>query len=425
MKKTGMVSCCLAAVMLLAGLVPARVFGAVVDAGGTAAVETGAVLEYWCMWEVDEARGLVVAEAVKAFTKATGVDVQVYYLGRDVANVLLPALKAGEVADVFDADAAHVVNNLGDYLLPLEHYVSATYADTGDKPYGGTQNQLFWQFAGGLEAARGFGEAGAHIVPYAPVVFAMTANRDILKLAGYEEYPQTWDEFMAICKTLKAAGLVPMTVDDVYLPALFYATLSMLAGGEECSRIIAEGDYAASAVAKACALWGEVTSHNYITKAAAENKYPAGMLGTMAGGGAVFYFGPSTFTAEAHGRDNGFQWGRFALPGKTAGEPYALFGAASAFGIHKNTAAPNAAFAFVRFMTTGEWDATFAANSYGIPMASSVWPEKPDGEQAVVEGAEACYPLPTGNAANAIKAGFLQMIAGEIDAAGFAALLAG
>ena len=86
----------------------------------TGAIEEGAKLVYWPMWAETEPQGMVIAEAIEAFTEATGVEVEVNFAGsRDTRKTLQPALDAGETVDVFDEDIERVNITWGDYLLDI------------------------------------------------------------------------------------------------------------------------------------------------------------------------------------------------------------------------------------------------------------------------------------------------------------------
>ena len=120
-----------------------KVFGLIVAAvavlalGGCAkkAASTTAPLVYWSMWNEVEPQGQVIARAAEAFTKETGIKVAIHFNGRDIRKTLQPALDAGEAIDLFDEDIERVSNTWGNYLLPLDSYVSQTYSTTGGKPF--------------------------------------------------------------------------------------------------------------------------------------------------------------------------------------------------------------------------------------------------------------------------------------------------
>ncbi len=97
---------------------------------GGAGDESEAKLVYWTMWNEAEPQGMVIAEAVEAFTEATGIEVEVNFNGREIRKTLQPALDAGEPIDVFDEDIERVLNSWGDYLLLLDEYVEQSYSTT-------------------------------------------------------------------------------------------------------------------------------------------------------------------------------------------------------------------------------------------------------------------------------------------------------
>lgn len=90
---------------------------------GCAKSASKAKLVYWSMWNEAEPQGMVIAQAAQAFTKATGITVDVNFNGREIRKTLQPALDAGETIDLFDEDIERVLNAWGNYVLPLDEYV--------------------------------------------------------------------------------------------------------------------------------------------------------------------------------------------------------------------------------------------------------------------------------------------------------------
>lgn len=121
MKKRGKILRLVAAVAMLS-------FVFIGCGGGSSGSD--AKLVYWTMWNEAEPQGMVIAEAVEAFTAETGIKVEVNFNGREIRKTLQPALDAGETIDVFDEDIERVVNTWGNYLLPLDEYVAKSYSTT-------------------------------------------------------------------------------------------------------------------------------------------------------------------------------------------------------------------------------------------------------------------------------------------------------
>jgi ABC-type glycerol-3-phosphate transport system substrate-binding protein len=69
---------------------------------------SGAKLVYWTMWNEAEPQGQVIARTAEAFTKETGIKLDINFNGRDIRMTLQPALDAGEVIDIFDEDIDRV-----------------------------------------------------------------------------------------------------------------------------------------------------------------------------------------------------------------------------------------------------------------------------------------------------------------------------
>ena len=66
---------------------------------GCAKSASKAKLVYWSMWNEAEPQGMVIAQAAQAFTKATGITVDVNFNGREIRKTLQPALDAGETIE--------------------------------------------------------------------------------------------------------------------------------------------------------------------------------------------------------------------------------------------------------------------------------------------------------------------------------------
>ncbi len=72
-------------------------------------------------------------------------------------------------------------------------------------------------------------------IPRAQQAAVFYYNTELLKNAGYEEFPKTWDEFFALCEALKANGMAAIslyTADDAWYSTGFLTyAFSSFAGG--------------------------------------------------------------------------------------------------------------------------------------------------------------------------------------------------
>lgn len=390
------------------------------DGGSTPAVDTGAIEEgaklvYWPMWAETEPQGMVIAEAIEAFTEATGVEVEVNFGGsRDTRKTLQPALDAGETIDVFDEDIERVNITWGDYLLDIQEMYDASELN-------GAQNATL------INLAKELGGGTLKSVPYQPSTFVIMYNKDLFEAAGITAVPTTWDEFLAACETLKQQGVYALTIDDAYMAAFFGYMMDRVAG-YETTKAVAGGDFINEAVLKTAEAIQTLVDNGYIDPRAAGNVYPQGQS-NIADESVAMYLNGTWLPNEIRNQiKEGFRWGSFALPNIAEGGDGAESNnyGAQCFAINKDTKYPNAAFALVQWLTSGEWDQKLADETMGVPMANdATWPEALTDAKAVIDNTtqRLSWAVDMENDANvnaAIKTNLALMISGQLDAQGFA-----
>jgi len=400
--------------------------GTAFAAGGAAkSGGTGAKIVYWSMWNEAEPQGQVIARAAEAFTKDTGIRIEVNFNGRDIRKTLQPALDSGEVIDVFDEDVERVNNQWGKYLLPLEDYVGQVYPTTGGKPFNQVVNKTL------MSLVKDLGGGTTKTIPYQPFVFAVMYNKDHFQKAGITSLPKTWDEFLAVCGKLKAVGITPLTVDDAYMACLFGYGMDRLAGKDAALAMAKNNDFSNPAVYDFGVLFENLAKQGYISKNAGSNIWPAGQVEEIAPGKVAMYLNGTWLPNEIKGNAPNLQWGTFAWPamshsGSTADGPEANNFGGQCFGINKDTKYPTEAFQWMVYLTTGQWDETLAKESLGIPMAdNSPWPPALAEAKAVVDNTTIRLPWAVGMEDNPdinakIKENLAKLILGTINARQFA-----
>ncbi|MDR1046402.1 MAG: extracellular solute-binding protein [Treponema sp.] len=400
---------------------------ALAGAGGrSAGGSSGVTLVYWSMWNEAEPQGQVIARAAEAFTKDTGIKVDINFNGRDIRKTLQPALDAGEVIDLFDEDIERVANAWGNYLLPLDAYVSRSYPTTGGQPFGSVVNKTL------LDLARQLGGGTVKNIPYQPSTFVTMYNKDLFRQAGITAVPKTWNEMLDACAKLKAIGVAGITVDDAYMACLFGYTIDRLIGMDATLAMVKNNDFSGPQTLEFGRIWENMAKNGYISARAASNIYPAGQVEEIAPGRVAMYLNGTWLPNEIKGNAPNMNWGSFAWPaigpngdGVTANN----FGSQS-FGINKNTRHPEEAFRFIVWLTTGEWDAALATESIGIPMGNaSRWPPALADAKAVVDATTTRLPWAVGMEDNPdinakIKENFARLVAGNLTAEQFAANMA-
>ncbi len=378
-------------------------------------------LVYWTMWNEAEPQGTVIAEAVAAYSKKTGVPVEVVFNGRDIRKTLQPALDAGETIDMFDEDIERVLNVWGNYLLPLDSYVEKSYSTTNGKAYKDVVSSTL------LNLVKSLGNGSIKNIPYQPSMFVTMYNKDLFQKAGITAVPKTWAEFEAACDKLLKIGVTPLTVDDAYMAALFGYTLSRVAGMDKTLQMAATNNFNDPTVLQVAQIFENMAKKGYISKKAASNIYPAGQVEEIATGKVAMYLNGTWLPNEIKGNAPNMSWGAFAWPAIVAGAAGTEsnnYGAQS-FGINKNTKYPQEAFDLVVWLTTGEWDATLAADSLGVPVGNdSAWPVQLAEAKAVLDTTTVRMPWAVGMEDNPeinakIKENLAKLIQGSINAQGF------
>ncbi|MDR2797034.1 MAG: extracellular solute-binding protein [Treponema sp.] len=410
--------------VVLAVVTAAALLGLAGCSGKKSSGESAKIL-YWSMWNESEPQGQVIARAAEAFTKETGIRVDINFNGREIRKTLQPALDAGETIDLFDEDIERVANTWGNYLLPLDEYVAKPYPTTGEKPYEAVINKTL------LDLARQLGSGQVKNIPYQPSAFVTLYNKDLFEQAGISTPPQTGEELLDACAKLKAIGVTGITVDDAYMAAFFGYNMDRLVGAGATLAMVKNNDFTGPQVLAFGQLMEMMVQNGYFSQKAASNIYPAGQVEEIATGKVAMYLNGTWLPNEIKGNAPNMRWGAFAWPALGAGDGIEAnnFGAQS-FGINKNTKYPAEAFQFIVWLTTGEWDVTLAKESIGIPMGNdSAWPEALAEAKAVVDSTTKRLPWAVGmedspdiNAK--IKENFAKLIMGSLNAEQFAEAMA-
>lgn len=375
-------------------------------------------LVYWSMWEATEPQGQVIQEAINAFTAETGIEVDAQFKGRTgIREGLQPALDSGLQIDLFDEDINRVNAQWGKYLYDLTPLVEASgYDKTG--------------FAATLTAAKEAGNGKYMSLPYQPFIFNMFYNKALFNQAGVKELPKTWDEFLAVCETLKGAGVIPMTFDDAYAVALFGYHIGRYLGQEGVEDLVVNGKWAETPEVLAAAKDIQTMAEKgYFSPQVGGNVWPAGQNTELALGTAAMYLNGSWLPNEVKditGPD--FEWGCFSYPAVNGGKAdtsYANYGA-QVFAVNKDSKLAEEAFKLIEKITRGEFDAKLAQESMGIPSDANNadWPKqlaevKPVLEQTAHRWDWAVNAGKNADMEPAIKENFIKLAAGSITAEDF------
>lgn len=412
-------------VLLCTAMVASLAVGCGGNKNSDSGSESSDKLVYWSMWEATEPQGQAIQEAIDAYTKETGVEVDVQFKGRTgIREGLESALKSGTNIDMFDEDIDRVNGTWGSYLMDLEQLAK-------DNDYEKTAN------AGLIQACRDVAGGTLKSIPYQPNVFAFFYNQDLFDQAGIKEVPKTWDEFLAVCQKLKDAGITPMTMDDAYATCVIGYHLGRYVGEEGVKKIVTEGLWDDPAVLQMAKDIEELASKGYFSENVGKNVWPNGQNVELAGGQVAMYLNGSWLPNEVKataGPD--FKWGCFAYPelgecetniegAKATGTESNNFGA-QVFAINKDSQKSKEAFDLITYITKGEYDQKLADESIGIPAdtTNTEWPELVKCAKPVIETSTNRFSWAVGVESNAdmtpaIKENFIKLMAGTLDAEGF------
>lgn len=383
-------------------------------------------LVYWSMWNPTEPQAIAIAEGIDMFMEMhPGVTVEIQWNGREIRQTLQPALDNGQLIDIWDEDLERVTKTWGDYALSVEPYLSNTYANTNGKAYSeAVMGSL-------IEMGRGHSESGELMaVPYQPFVIAFMYNKDHFDQAGIDSVPATWDELMAACEKLKAAGFTPMTIDDAYMDLLPGYHLSRLKGTDWVGELVNDSTNAMwddPAVIQMAEDYEELVANGYMAETAGSNVWPSGQQDIAAGTVSMYLNGTWLVNEIMPSTGEDFNWGTFAYPaveGGVDGTNAAIYGS-QAFQINKDTKYPEVAMELLAHLTTGHYDNFIAKSSYGVPVSGDAeWPPQLEEAKTIFAGLDTVYPW-AGNIGNnaekhpVIVDNFTKLISGSITAEEF------
>lgn len=209
-----------------------------------------------------------------------------------------------------------------------------------------------------------FGKDGAYYgVPWQWGAVGIYYNKDLFEQAGLdpENPPATWSEFLAAVQTLKDAGITPITIGegDKWPGHFWWVYLAIRNGGQEAflDAFNRTGSFTDAPFVKA---------GQDLQDLIALEPFPEGYLGfTYNDSAAVFGNGEAAMELMGQWHQNvqkdssesgegvaNLGWFLFPMVEGGAGNASDVLGGGDGFGIGKD--APDAAVAFVRFLTSAE-----------------------------------------------------------------------
>lgn len=181
------------------------------DVSNTVAAEKTAhdtqPITYWSMYNKGEAQQKVIAEAISAFEKKTGITVDVQWMGRTNTQKLIPALNTNNVPDIIDGSYANLYASLAATGQALDLTRAYNTKVNGDKT---VKDVIPAKYLKGADLDNKDGQPW--MLPYSLTTEAFWFNP-----AKYPQLvtdpPKTWSAFTALLKKYKAKGITPIAAD--------------------------------------------------------------------------------------------------------------------------------------------------------------------------------------------------------------------
>lgn len=322
---------------------------------GDAADYSGVTLNFWSMWNSTEPQGQVIQEAADAFSEKTGATINIEWKGRDINTLIQAALESGEKIDIFEDDYSRISKIYKDYCYDLTEMAEAAgYADQSFACF----NEVATEWAGFLPC-----------ITEQPQVGGVFYNKDIFDACGITEVPATWEDFLAACQTMVDNGYQPLALDSAYADFTFGYHLDRYLGEAGVSDLAVNGGWADSEGAvKAAQDIIDFVNAGYLADGAPD-EYPSSQNKIGLTGQVAMVVCANYVCAEVNNNSGTeVNWGMFNYPSVEGGADESnAYAGANSLAISSYSENPQAAFDFLMFLTSGEYDQKMADSASQIP----------------------------------------------------------
>lgn len=316
---------------------------------------SGVTLTFWSMWNSTEPQGQVIQEAADAFSEKTGATINIEWKGRDINTLIQAALESGEKIDIFEDDYSRISKIYKDYCYDLTGMAEAAgYADQSFACF----NEVATEWAGFLPC-----------VTEQPQVGGIFYNKDIFDACGITEVPATWADFLAACQTMVDNGYQPLALDSAYADFTFGYHLDRYLGETGVSELAVNGGWAENEGAvKAAQDIIDFVNAGYLADGAPD-EYPSSQNKIGLTGKVAMVVCANYVCAEVNNNSGTeLNWGMFNYPSVDGGADASnAYAGANSLAIASYSENPQAAFDFLMFLTSGEYDQKMADTASQIP----------------------------------------------------------
>lgn len=322
---------------------------------GIVSAQEPVTLVFWSMWNETEGQALVLQDAIAKYQELNPhITIQAVWNGRQNQTLVRTALSGGTVIDIVDQDGDQIAGGLmrEGFGLALNDYLQQPAYDHDE-----ALADVFLPNTLDMFTLDG----NIYLLPYIYNTVQFWYDKRVFEEVGIK-IPQTWDDLLNACTLLQDAGYAPIAAEGNEPGyATFYLTefLARIQGvgwlrqaaGDPTGEMWRDPAVIAAAE-KTRILWDT----GCIPPETLGYVWPQGQ-NTLAFGQAAMELVGSWLPVELqNATDPDFQWGGFSFPaieggvGKTT-DVYALL---LSFMINKDTAHPDEAFDFLRFIMSDE-----------------------------------------------------------------------
>lgn len=315
----------------------------------------GVELTMWSMWSSGEPQANVISEAAKAFEEQTGAKVNIEFKGRDVNKVLSASLEAKEAIDIIEDDYQRIANTYPN-ILDLTDMAKAVNYDSWS--YACLNNQVI-DWVGHLNS-----------IVEQPQIGGIFYDKAAFEAAGVTDVPATWAEFLDVCQKIKDSGVGPIAQDSAYCDFAFYHQLTRHLGEDKITELDTDGGWSGTKTEQAAQDIIDLINKGYFVDGAPD-EFPSSE-NKIGFGQAAMVVCANYVTAEVD-NNTGTQvdWGFFNYPAVDGGADNAsVYCGANSLAVTSYSENAQAAFDFIIFLTTGEWDQKMANEAKQIPADS-------------------------------------------------------
>ena len=301
----------------------------------------GVVLNFKPMMAESDPEALAIAQAAEYFEVSTGAKVNIHWQNGTVNEFEM---------DIFEVSCDELADNYLDDALDLSEM--ALTADYESWSHDAIRQQVVSR-CGYL--------AGIASVPH---LTALYYDVDAFESCNFQVVPSTWMDFLTVCNVLSQWGWVPLAMDEDHAIVATELHLEHALGVDGLRDLVISGGEYTEEAAFAAEQISYLVSAGYLA-GGAPAVYPEGFL-QLAGSNAVMMASSDKLCRKME-QDGLMEvsWGVFPWPGDGTGTGTAVD--EDVLVIHKNSKNPQAAFDFVRLLTSGEFDQLRSDLRRGIP----------------------------------------------------------